>query len=201
MDLCGMKRLFASAAILTLASSAALAAEPSPIGDWRVKDGYANIRIDNCGGKIWGIVAWEREPGFDTDNPDPAKKGRPTLGLPILLGLKQTKPNYWEGEIYNSNNGKTYDANISMVDDNTLKLQGCVLGFLCGGENWTRVTTPPPNSPPLPPLPNAPKDGAKAPPTKGAAKGAPPPQSEVCTRVTAESAPQQPPQAAKGASK
>jgi hypothetical protein len=38
-----MKRLFDCAAILALTSGTALAADPSPIGDWRVKDGYANV--------------------------------------------------------------------------------------------------------------------------------------------------------------
>ena len=52
-----MKRLFACAATVLLASGTAFAADPSVIGDWRVKEGYANIRIDNCGGKMWGIVA------------------------------------------------------------------------------------------------------------------------------------------------
>src|SRR5688572_19763901 len=127
-----MKKIFASAAILALTVSGALAADP--IGDWLVKDGYAHIRIDNCAGKMWGIVSWERKAGFDLENPDPTKKGRPTLGMPILLGMKPTQPNLWEGEIYNSQNGKTYDAKISLVDENTLKLQGCVLGgFFCGG--------------------------------------------------------------------
>src|SRR6266850_8223003 len=79
-----MKTLLASAAILALGTASALAAEP--IGDWLVKDGYAHIRIDNCAGKLWGIVAWEKEPGFDNENPDPTKKGRPILGMPILLG-------------------------------------------------------------------------------------------------------------------
>ncbi len=92
-----MKLLFACATTLVLASGTALAADPSPIGDWRVKDGYANIRIDNCGAKMWGIVAWEKEAGKDIENPDPAKKGRPTLGMPILLAMTPTKPNRWEG--------------------------------------------------------------------------------------------------------
>ena len=148
-----MKRLFACAATLVLASGTALAADPSPIGDWRVKDGYANIRIDNCGGKMWGIVAWEKAAGKDIENPDPAKKDRPILGMPILLAMAPTRPNRWEGEIYNSNNGKMYSSNISMVDENTLKLEGCVLGFLCGGENWTRVTAPPVGGVSLPPAP------------------------------------------------
>jgi uncharacterized protein (DUF2147 family) len=185
-----MKRLFASAAILALLSGAAVAADPSPIGDWLVKDGYAHIRIDNCNGKLWGIVAWEKAPGFDNENPDPAKKGRPILGIPILMALSPTQPNTWEGEIYNSNNGKMYEASISLVDENTLKLQGCLskaLGsLLCGGENWTRVKTPPPNATPLPPI-----KSATPPPKQTAAKKGGPPQpqqSDLCLRVADEAA-------------
>jgi uncharacterized protein (DUF2147 family) len=176
-----MKNAFASAAILALMSSGAAAADPT--GDWLVKDGYAHIRIDDCGGKMWGIVAWEKEPGVDKENPDRSKQGRPTLGMPILLGMKPTRPNLWEGEIYNSTNGKTYDARISMVNENTLKLEGCVLGFLCGGENWTRVTTAPTAGNALPPA----RTSVKASMSKGASKGQA--QSDVCTRVAMQSAP------------
>jgi len=181
-----MRNVFASAAILALTTSSAIAADP--IGDWLVKEGYAHIRIDNCAGKMWGVVAWEKETGFDNENPDPTKKGRPILGMPILLGMKPTKPNLWEGEIYNSNNGKTYDARITLVNDNTLKLEGCVLGGLfCGGENWTRIANPAPAA--LPPA--GPAASAKAPPAKGT-KGpaaAQPAQSDVCSRVADQSVP------------
>jgi len=177
-----MKNAFASAAILALMSSGAAAADPT--GDWLVKDGYAHIRIDDCGGKMWGIVAWEKEPGFDKENPDRSKQSRPTLGMPILLGMKPTRPNLWEGEIYNSTNGKTYDARISMVNENTLKLEGCVLGFLCGGENWTRVTTAPTAGNALPPA----RMSAKASMSKGPSKGQQA-QSDVCSRVAMQSAP------------
>lgn len=183
-----MRTVFASAAFLILAAGSGLAADP--LGDWLVKDGYAHIRIDNCGGKLWGIVVWEKEPGLDNENPDPAKRNRPTLGIPVLMGLAQTRPNKWEGEIYNSNNGKMYSANISVVDENTLELEGCLFpNFLCQAQKWTRVKTPPPNALPLPPLP--PQAAPPAPLTKkgtgsAAAKGAPPVQSEVCARVAAE---------------
>ena len=176
-----MKCLFACAATVLLASGTAFAADPSVIGDWRVKEGYANIRIDNCGGKMWGIVAWEKEAGKDNENPDPAKRGRPILGMPILLAMAPTRPNLWEGEIYNSNNGSKYSASISLVDANTLKLQGCVLGGLfCGGENWTRVTTPPVGGVSLPPSPQTSKQANL--PKKGT-----PALSDVCARVASES--------------
>jgi len=191
-----MKLLLASAAFLMLTAETALAAEP--IGDWLVKDGYAHIRIDNCAGKLWGIVAWEKEPGKDDENPDPAKKGRATLGMPIIMGFTPAKPNKWEGEIYNSQNGKMYSSSISMVDDNTLDLEGCLFtNFLCQTQKWTRVKTSPPGALPLPPPPA--KSGPAA-PTKGsptAAKGpAAAPVSDVCARIPADNPPP-----AKGATK
>ena len=184
-----MARLLSAAltsGLLAFIPSAAPAADASVIGDWLVKDGYANIRIDNCGGKMWGIVVWEKAPGLDTENPDPAKRTRPTLGMPVLMGLSPAKePGKWSGEIYNSNNGKMYSASISLADENTLDLEGCLVWPLCQTQQWTRVKSPPPNASPLPPLPGGTKQ--TPPPKKGAAA---PPPSEVCMRVAAETAPQ-----------
>jgi uncharacterized protein (DUF2147 family) len=190
-----MKHLFAGAAILSLCSVSALGADASVIGDWLVKDGYGHIRIDNCGGKMWGIVAWEKEPGFDNENPDPAKKGRPLLGTPVLMGLAPAKePGKWTGEIYNSQNGKMYGATISLADENTLDLEGCLVWPLCQTQKWTRVKTPPPNAAPLPPIKGAANPATKqVAATKQAAakKGAPPPPSDTCLRIADDAAAQE----------
>ena len=116
---------------------------PDPTGEWLVAKQVARIRIVDCDGRMWGVVAWEATPGVDRKNPDPNLRTRPTLGMPILLGMAQSQydKNKWEGEIYNSEDGHTYSANISLPDPNTLKVQGCFLGFLCGGENWSRADT------------------------------------------------------------
>jgi uncharacterized protein (DUF2147 family) len=132
----------AIAGLLLLATPTVLAAQPavSPLGLWLVAKRYAKINIVNCGEKLWGFVVWEsRVGGIDRNNADPDKRSRPTVGMPILLGMQQTEQNLWEGEIYNGEDGKTYSSKISLLDRNTLKIQGCVLGFLCGGENWSRV--------------------------------------------------------------
>jgi len=109
-------------------------------GDWLVKDKIAIIRLDQCDGLMWGVVVWEKEAGgVDRNNPDPAKRKRPTLGMPVLLGLKPALKNQWAGEIYNAQDGKTYTAKITLANSNLLRVEGCLLGFLCGGEDWTRV--------------------------------------------------------------
>lgn len=113
--------------------------DKSPVGEWLVNDRTARIRIEDCGGVMWGAVSWEESPGGqDVQNPDPTKRARPTLGLPVLLDMKPGPDGRWDGEVYNAKNGKTYTAHISMLDPSTLRIEGCVLGLLCGGENWTR---------------------------------------------------------------
>lgn len=188
-----MKSLFASAAILMLTAGGGFAADASVVGDWLVKDGYGEVRIDNCGGKMWGIVIWEKVPGFDKENPDLAKKDRPLLGTPVLMGLAPVKnePGKWTGEIYNSQNGKMYGATISLADENTLDLEGCLVWPLCQTQQWTRVKAPPPNATPLPPI-----KGVAVPHTKqpAAKKSAVPPvagPSDTCLRVADEAAAQE----------
>ncbi len=119
-----------------------------PTGDWRVADGVANIRVAQCNGSMWGAVSWEKDPGgHDAHNPDVSKQSRPTLGMPILIDMKK-KPGVdtWEGQVYNAKDGQFYSSTIRPLDPDHMEIQGCVLGFLCGGETWTRVAPPIPSS-------------------------------------------------------
>ena len=156
-------------------------AASDPTGEWLVAERVARIQIVNCDGKYWGVVSWEMQPGTDSHNPDAALKARPTLGMPVLLGMTQSKPNQWDGQIYNSKDGHTYSANISLLDPNTLKVQGCFLGFLCGGENWSRVQPEPVAAAPPP------KSSRKRPPPTNASKspdaGALGSAQDICLRV------------------
>lgn len=135
------RSLVLASAVLLLTALPSWAADPT--GEWLVKEGVARIRIENCSGALWGVVSWEKKSDnpstFDVNNPDPSKRTRPTLGMPIILEMKPTDPNMWEGSIYNSKDGKTYDASVSVKSPDVLRVEGCLLGFLCGGEDWTRV--------------------------------------------------------------
>ena len=72
---------------LLLAATPSFAAE-APTGEWLVENGHGHVRIENCGGALWGVISWEEQPGQDTENPDPALRGRPTFGMPILIDMK-----------------------------------------------------------------------------------------------------------------
>lgn len=167
-----------TALFLATGTYSAFAADPT--GDWRVADGIANIRVAQCNGNMWGVVAWEKVPGGkDSRNPDPAKQSRPTLGMPILLAMKK-KPGVdaWEGQVYNAKDGQTYSSTIKPLSADQLEIQGCVLGFLCGGETWTRVG---------PPIASSPANSM----AKGAAAPAQPQAAAPAPKTTGSTAPAQ----------
>ena len=162
----------------------ALAADPT--GDWRVADGVANIRVAQCNGSMWGAVSWEKQPGGrDENNPDASKKTRPTLGMATLIDMKK-KPgaDQWEGQVYNAKDGQLYSATITPVGTDQLEIKGCVMGFLCGGETWTRVGPPIPLSTANAMAKGAPKSTGAAPKPQGTA-----PQATTGATVPAPAAP------------
>ena len=160
--------------VIILASGFASAEAADPTGDWRVADGVANIRVAQCNGSMWGAVSWEQTPGGrDTNNPDVSKKSRPSLGMPILIDMKKKAGvDQWEGQVYNAKDGQLYSSTITPTGTDQLEIKGCVLGFLCGGETWTRVA---------PPIPSSPANSMANSMTKGAPKGAAPAKNAATT--------------------
>lgn len=168
-----MKRFLVVGCWLILMLRAAFALDPQ--GEWLDEHALARIKVADCNGRIWGAIAWEKEPGGrDEHNPDAAKRTRPTLGIPILIDMKpaQGTADKWEGGIYNPENGKTYSAHIQVLSATKLEVKGCVLKYLCGGETWTRYVEPvltpattaskaPPPKQPAAPAPAAAKAGTK----------------------------------------
>jgi uncharacterized protein (DUF2147 family) len=113
-------------------------------GTWRTEDD-ATVRVTNCGGGLCATVASLKEPTdpqtgkpkTDINNVDASKRNRPIVGLQIFTALRPDGANKWTGQIYNPEDGKTYDANVALENANTLKVQGCVL-FICKTKTWTR---------------------------------------------------------------
>jgi uncharacterized protein (DUF2147 family) len=128
------------------------------MGTWLTQSGVAQVRISPCQspaqgpicGTIVGLInpkgpngqAVAPEAATDYRNTDPALRGRKVLGMSLIWGFKPTsEPNSFEdGQIYNGENGKTYNANISLQPDGKLRLRGYVGSPLFGETQlWTRV--------------------------------------------------------------
>jgi uncharacterized protein (DUF2147 family) len=80
----------------------------------------------------------------DMRNPDPAMRSRPMLGLQILTLLPSAKPNIYDGEIYNPQDGNIYSGYVEMLGPDMIRLNGCVLyNIICQGQDWVRVIPEP----------------------------------------------------------
>ncbi|QQR35450.1 DUF2147 domain-containing protein [Devosia oryziradicis] len=80
----------------------------------------------------------------DVRNPDPALRSRPMLGLQILTLLPSTKPNIYDGQIYNPQDGNIYSGYVEMIGPDQMRLNGCVLyNLICQGQDWVRVIPEP----------------------------------------------------------
>jgi hypothetical protein len=91
--------------------------------------------------------------------------------MPILIDMKKTAGvDQWEGQVYNAKDGQLYSSTITPSGTDQLEIKGCVLGFLCGGETWTRVA---------PPIPSSPANSM----AKGAPKSATPPRNVATTEA------------------
>jgi uncharacterized protein (DUF2147 family) len=135
----------------TLALPLLLAALATPAladayGTWAMTSGKVTVNVSDCGGKLCATIVGLKEPiskidgkpKVDRENPDPAKRKRPLIGLSILGGMKPAGENAWKGTIYNPDDGKTYSANMTL-DGDKMAVQGCVLGILCKTNNFVRV--------------------------------------------------------------
>jgi uncharacterized protein (DUF2147 family) len=145
-------------ALLGALASTASAQTPSVMGIWLTASGIAQVRIGPCpdaaNGPICGLVVGLINPkgpdgnaiapdmATDYRNPDPALRTRKVIGMPLIWGFKKTGDRnvFEDGHIYNGENGKTYNANISLQPDGTLRLRGYVGSPMFGETQiWTRV--------------------------------------------------------------
>ncbi|HKU95067.1 MAG TPA: DUF2147 domain-containing protein [Vineibacter sp.] len=74
----------------------------------------------------------------DSRNPDPARRDRPLLGSDIIRGFHPAGSDRWSGgTIYDSESGRTYNAQVRLTGPHTLEIKGCVLIF-CDARTWYR---------------------------------------------------------------
>ncbi|HZZ68650.1 MAG TPA: DUF2147 domain-containing protein [Phenylobacterium sp.] len=144
----GLAGLLAVGLALSLPVRAAPAADPA-FGDWLTQAGDGKVRVGPCAAdpaRACGALIWMKPPPnaptgpvHDVNNPDPALRSRPMLGILIIRDFTREAPGHWgDGKIYDPNDGKTYKAKMSVAPDGALKVSGCVLVF-CKAQTWTRA--------------------------------------------------------------
>ena len=120
-----------------------LAAEEDLLGRWTTHKG-GQIDFIRCGDNICGHVAKlarddHETPPTDRENPKKALRNVPLLGLQIFSNFNYEGDDFWDdGDIYNIENGKTYDSKLRLISPTELKLSGCVFIF-CRSYRWHRT--------------------------------------------------------------
>jgi len=119
------------------------------VGVWEPSHGKGRVKIEKIGDKYYGKVVWLREPidpetkqkKVDKNNPDPALRTRPRLGLRVLKDFSYVGDGLWEsGTIYDPENGSTYDCKITMTDKNKLDIRGFMGVSMFGRTDvWKRM--------------------------------------------------------------
>ena len=134
---------WAAAGLMAL-PGAAVASEPP--GVWRMENGRVTVQVAHCGPNLCGTVVGLKKPRddkgrprLDKENPNPALRQRPVIGLTILSNMKPQGNSYWTGTIYNPDDGNTYSSNMTLQNDNTMRVKGCVASVFCRSMKFVRI--------------------------------------------------------------
>ncbi len=150
------KGIWLAAAIFLLLVFDLHAQTPDAIlGTWWNQEKEAQIEIYKCDGRYCGRIVFLKEPNYpandpkgmagkpkvDRENPDPAKREQPILGINLVGGFIHTGKNIWEnGFIYDPRDGKTYKCKMTLESPDNLKVRGFIGISLIGKtNNWTRA--------------------------------------------------------------
>ena len=134
--------------------SASAAGVDDILGIWFNQEKDARIEIFQCEEKYCGKIVWLKEPNYpsgskegapgtpklDHNNPDPALRTRPVMGLRIIHDFVFVGDSLWKnGKVYDPKNGKTYSGKMTIESPDQLNLRGFIGISLIGRTAvWTR---------------------------------------------------------------
>ena len=111
------------------------------LGVWNNEEKDGKIELFKCDEKYCGKIVFAKEPNYpagskegvpgtprlDHNNPDPAKRSTPILGLLIVKDFIFDGEDTWKGgTVYDPKNGKTYRGKITLVSPTN---------WTCGGSS------------------------------------------------------------------
>jgi uncharacterized protein (DUF2147 family) len=110
-------------------------AQPGPEGLWRTKGGKGLVEIRACEDRLCGYVASRSVPAAA---PDAA--GGPESSGEVIFTHFTGGPVVWrDGLIRDPRSGRAYSGSLRLLDEQSLRVTGCLTGPLCASQVWTRV--------------------------------------------------------------
>lgn len=152
-----MRKLTASIAVmlsLTVPAGGFAAGPDDILGIWNTEHKDAKVEIFKCADKYCGKIVWLKDPAYppgskegapgtpkiDHNNPDPALRSRPVMGLQFMNDFAYAGDTVWKGgRLYDPEKGKTYSGKMTLVSPNQLDLRGFIgISLLGRTSKWTR---------------------------------------------------------------
>src|SRR5215217_348002 len=131
-----MRRTLVAALVVLGTASPAASQDASIVGRWRTAAEGGVVEIHRCGqalcGRLIDAAPLRRNPDQkDVRNRDSSLRDRPLRGLLVLRNFIGG-PTVWRGgPAYDPNSGQGADnATLTLVDENTLAVRGCVARVL-----------------------------------------------------------------------
>jgi uncharacterized protein (DUF2147 family) len=121
----------AAAALCGLLSLPAIADDIDPIGQWQVTTGESRYRVVHCGKggtELCAKLTWLREDAKTEEN-------LALLNKTIVRGAPADE-NKWTGTVIYD--GQTYDATVTIISSNSMKVHGCS-GMFCRSFELNRL--------------------------------------------------------------
>jgi uncharacterized protein (DUF2147 family) len=121
----------AAVALCGLLSLPAIAADIDPSGQWQVTTGESRYRIAHCGKggeELCAKLTWLRED-------ERTEKNLALLNKTIVRGAPADENSYIGTVIYD---GQTYDATVTIVSNNSMRVHGCS-GMFCKSFELSRL--------------------------------------------------------------
>ena len=108
------------------------------VGTWRNIRNTMHIETYHCGASICGKVVWASDEAVADARR--GGSGNP-IGTEIFRDFKKDAGGNWRGRVFVPDLNKTFSGSLQIVDRNTLKGNGCLLGrVLCKSKVLVRIS-------------------------------------------------------------
>lgn len=117
-------------------------------GVWLTKQGKSHLKVTPCGDSLCNEIVWLKQPLDRSGKPQTDKlnkngklRGRPIIGISIMLNMRRVQDNMWKGWLYDPEKGKAFKGHARLITANKLEVKGChnVLP-ICKTHIWKKVS-------------------------------------------------------------
>ncbi len=141
-----MSRLLTTLALAVSAIAApALAQEAGLTGRWRTSAENGVVAIERCGDSFCGRLKDAKPLRADPDQRDVRNRNaelrtRKLKDLTVLANFSGGPKSWSGGPLYDPETGQgASTGTLTLVDDDTLAVRGCIAPLLCRTQTWKRV--------------------------------------------------------------